>query len=163
MARPPGGGAGHLSQHRLPRRLAQEACMKTIGVLGGMGPQATMDFEARVHAVSQQLIPQRGNSGYPPMLVYFHRALPMRVDEHNTPLVPRQIDPRFLEAAKKLAASADFLVITSNATHQFLPEVEQVTGLKVLSMIDLVVNEVKRRTWKYVGVLGFGEPTINFT
>jgi len=30
--------------------------MKTIGVLGGLGPQATMDFEARLHAVSQQLI-----------------------------------------------------------------------------------------------------------
>ena len=31
--------------------------MKTIGVLGGLGPQATEDFEARVHAVAQRLIP----------------------------------------------------------------------------------------------------------
>ena len=30
--------------------------MKTIGVLGGLGPQATMDFEARVHRVAQRLI-----------------------------------------------------------------------------------------------------------
>ena len=40
--------------------------MKTIGVLGGIGPQATMDFEQRVHAVSQALIPQYANTGYPP-------------------------------------------------------------------------------------------------
>ena len=39
--------------------------MKTIGVLGGLGPQATMDFEERIHTVSQQLIAQHGNSGYP--------------------------------------------------------------------------------------------------
>ena len=35
--------------------------MKTIGVPGGLGPQATMDFEARVHAAAQRLIPQLAN------------------------------------------------------------------------------------------------------
>ena len=64
--------------------------MKTIGVLGGAGPQATMDFEARFHAVSQRLLPQRGNSGYPPMIVYYYRSLPMLVDEQNRPLEPRR-------------------------------------------------------------------------
>ena len=137
--------------------------MKTIAVLGGSGPQATMDFEARVHAVSQRLIPQRGNTGYPPMLVYYHRTLPMLVDDYNKPVEPRQVDPRLLEAAKKLGDSADFLVITSNATHQFQHELEQASGLKALSMIDLVVNEVKRRGWKSVGVLGFGEPAVYLT
>ncbi len=55
--------------------------MKTIGVLGGLGPQATMDFEARVHRAAQKLIPQLKNAGYPPMLVYYfarimHRSIP---------------------------------------------------------------------------------------
>jgi hypothetical protein len=44
--------------------------MKTIGVLGGLGPQATLDFEARVHAASQRLIAGHGNGGYPPMVGY---------------------------------------------------------------------------------------------
>ena len=35
--------------------------MKTIGVLGGLGPQATMDFKARLHAAAQRLIPQLAN------------------------------------------------------------------------------------------------------
>src|SRR5262245_30993925 len=43
-----------------------ETTMKTIGVLGGLGPQATMDFEARVHRVAQRLIPPDKNCGYPP-------------------------------------------------------------------------------------------------
>ena len=30
--------------------------MKTIGVLGGLGPQATKDFEARPHQVAHRLI-----------------------------------------------------------------------------------------------------------
>ena len=45
--------------------------MQTIGVLGGLGPQATMDFERRVHAVAQRLIAPHLNSGYPPMVVYY--------------------------------------------------------------------------------------------
>ena len=57
--------------------------MKTIGVLGGMGPQATMDFERRVHEVSQQLLPRSLNTGYPPMVVFYHCA-PPRPEEAST-------------------------------------------------------------------------------
>jgi len=31
--------------------------MKTIGVIGGMGPQATLDLEMRIHKVAQQVLP----------------------------------------------------------------------------------------------------------
>ena len=47
--------------------------MRTLGVLGGIGPQATIDFESRVHAVSQERIPQDLNRGYPPMVTVFLR------------------------------------------------------------------------------------------
>ena len=50
--------------------------MKTIGVLGGLGPQATMDFEARVHRVAQRLSRRSYNGGYPPMVVYYFRQPP---------------------------------------------------------------------------------------
>jgi aspartate/glutamate racemase len=33
--------------------LARRDTMKRMGVLGGISPQATMDFEARVHRISQ--------------------------------------------------------------------------------------------------------------
>ena len=133
--------------------------MKTIGVLGGFGPQATMDFEARVHAVSQQLIPQSGNTGYPPMVAYYHRFPPLVKDEQQK----SRPDLRLLESAKKLGTLADFLVITASAPHQAQAEIEAASGLKVLSMIDLTINEVRRRGWQYVGVLGMGEPTVYLT
>ena len=43
------------------------------GILGGMGPQATMDFEVRLHRVAQQLIPQHFGFGYPPIVVRYCR------------------------------------------------------------------------------------------
>ena len=134
--------------------------MKTIGVIGGLGPQATMDFEQRVHKVCQQITPGQGNMGYPPMVVYYHRFPPVFVNDDFTPVMPIQPDPRLFEAVKKLGSWADFIVITSNAPHLFQQQIEEATGLKVLSMIDLTLQEVQKRQSKKVGVIGMGEPRV---
>jgi aspartate racemase len=134
--------------------------MKTIGVLGGIGPQATMDFEQRIHRVSQRLIPQRFNSGYPPMIVWYLRHPPVLVTETGSPRLPMQPNPGLLEAARQLGTLADFLVIPCNSAHLLLAEIEQAAGKKVLSMIDATLADVRRREWKRVGVLGFGDPVV---
>lgn len=129
--------------------------MKTIGVLGGIGPQATMDFEQRLHQAAQQVIPRRGNSGYPPLVVYYHRRPPVLVDEAGNTLFPVQPDPQLLDGARKLGQLADFLVIASNGVHMLQPLIEEAAGRPVLSMIEATVAEVVRRGWRYVGVLSF--------
>ena len=134
--------------------------MKTIGVLGGIGPQATMDFEARVHAISQSLIPQFFNAGYPPMVVYYHRYPPFIVDEHGKPIPPPRPNPHLMDRLGALGQMVDFFVITSNAPHLFQDLIEQTTGRTVLSMIDLTLAEVQRRGWQRVGVPGFGDPKV---
>jgi aspartate racemase len=134
--------------------------MKTIGVLGGLGPQATMDFEARVHRVAQRFIPPSYHRGYLPMVIYYYRHAPVLLTEEGKPLPPYRPDPRLLEAAKRLGSLADFLVITSNTPHLFQAEIEQAAGCKVLSMIDTTLEEVRRRTWKRVGVLGLVDPVF---
>ena len=134
--------------------------MKTIGVLGGIGPQATMDFEQRVHRVSQRLIPQRLNTGYPPMIVLYVRHPPMLVSEMGRARMPMQPDPRLLESARRLGSLVDFLVIPCNSAHMLQTEIEQAAGRMVLSMIDATLDDVRRREWKHVGVLGFGDPVV---
>ncbi|HEX8598994.1 MAG TPA: aspartate/glutamate racemase family protein [Chloroflexia bacterium] len=134
--------------------------MKTIGVLGGLGPQATMDFEARVHAVSQRLIPPRANSGYPPMIVYYHRTAPIVVDEDGKPIVPIEMHPALREKLEAFGTLADFLVITANSPHVLKDIFEQVSGLKVLSIIDVTLEEARNRGWGKLGVLGLGEPRV---
>lgn len=138
----------------------KRAMMKTIGVLGGLGPQATMDFEARVHKSAQRLIPPRQNAGYPPMFVFYYRHPPVLLNEDFSPRFPVQPDPRLLEAAKRIGEAADFLVITSNGAHMIQEQIERAAGRKVLSMIEVTLEEIRRRKWKKVGVLGFGDPTV---
>jgi aspartate racemase len=73
---------------------------------------------------------------------------------------PLQPHPRLLRAAESLAGWADFLVITANAPHLFREAIERAFGGPLLSMIDLALDEVRRRGLVRVGVLGLGEPTV---
>ena len=43
------------------KRIARnnEQVMKTIGIIGGMGRQATIDLEVRIHKVAQQVLQQQ--------------------------------------------------------------------------------------------------------
>jgi aspartate racemase len=136
--------------------------MQTIGVIGGLGPQATMDFEQRVHRVAQRLNPEQPRQSYPPLVVYYHRRPPVVSDDGMMPTFPIRVDPLLLEAARRLGAWADFLVITSNGVHMFQPEIEQASGRKVVSMIDATVAEVKQRGLRRVGVLGLFEPRVYY-
>jgi aspartate racemase len=132
--------------------------MQRIGVLGGISAQATMDFEARVHRACQDMVPQDWNRGYPRMVVWYHRELPIRVDRDGRPIVPRQIDPGLLDAAAWLGQVADFLVIPCNSAHVGVRQIETAARCPVLSMIDVTLEEIARRRWRGVGVLGFGGP-----
>ena len=129
--------------------------MKRMGVLGGIGPQATIDFEARVHAVSQRLIPQQGNTGYPPMMVWYHRGFPVRRDEAGQPLAPFEAEPALLDAVRELGKWADFLAMPCNTAHNVRRELEAAAGCPILDMIGVTVADVARRRWTRVGVLGF--------
>jgi aspartate racemase len=134
--------------------------MKTIGVLGGLGPQATMAFEALVHRSAQRLLPQRANSGYPPMLVAYHRGPLLHLGADGIPQLPPRPDDGLLKAANLLGRSADFLVLASNGAHRFTGAIESAAGKPVLDLISLVLAEVGRRGWRNVGVLTFFDAGI---
>jgi aspartate racemase len=119
-----------------------------------------MDFEQRVHRVSQRLIPQQGGRGYPTMVVHYCRHAPVTFDASGAPRMPFEPDPRLLEAARRLGAICDFLVIPCNAAHNVREHVERAAEVRVLSMIDLVLADVQRRGWKKTGVLGMGDPVV---
>src|SRR5262245_16339412 len=128
--------------------------MKRMGVLGGMSAQATIDFEARVHRSAQRLIPQDWTRGYPPMVVWYHRGLPILRGADGRPVEPRQVDPALVDVAARLGALVDFLVVPCNAAHVGLAQIHEAAGCPVLSMIDVAVGEVVRRKCRRIGVLG---------
>ncbi len=134
--------------------------MRTIGVLGGIGPQATMDFEARVHVVSQRLIPQRLNQGYPPMVTVYLRQPPVLFEPDGRPREPLEIEPSVLDTSRRLGQWADLIVSPCNTVHQFLDEVRDAAGCEMISIVDVTVAELRRREPERVGLLGLGIPQV---
>lgn len=140
--------------NNLPIKTIQSK-MKTIGILGGFGPQATMEIEQQLHKFSQELIPQDHNSGYPDVIVSYQRHAPFVLDDQYMPVLPIQADPRLLESAKKMGQMVDFIIIPSNGVHTVEKEIEQAAGKPVLSMIDVTMDEAVKKQWMKIGVLGY--------
>ncbi len=141
------------------RRRTEDA-VKTIGVLGGIGPQATMQFEERLHREAQALALGRANESYPPLVVWYHRGPPMVADDQGEPIEPIRPAAELLDGARWLGQVADFVVITSNGAHVLAPWVEEAAGRPVLSMVELVAEEAVRRGWRRVGVPALFAPHV---
>src|SRR3989344_4303540 len=111
--------------------------MKTIGVIGGMGPQATMDFEARIHRISQKLIPQFVNRGYPPIVVYYVSEAPMVLNSDGSTPEKLEPAPQLLDAAKKVA----IIAADDTLKHRIYPEPHKRKGISNIT----ITKEPSRR------------------
>jgi len=130
--------------------------MKTIGVLAGLAaPQATLDFESAVHRISTKLIPSHFTTGYPPMIVIHFREVPFKMEDGSF-VFPVEPNPNLLATAKTLGEHCDFWVMVANAPHIFRESLKKASGKKFLSMIDVTVEEIRKRRLKKVGIIAIG-------
>jgi len=108
---------------------------RTVGVLGGMGPDATVDFMAKVIAAT----PAREDQDHVRMLVDHNPGVPNR----QQALLHGGEDPGPVMAAMARgleAAGADFLVIPCNTAHAFSDAIVAAVGIPLVSIIDLTVD-----------------------
>lgn len=130
--------------------------IKTIGVLAGLAaPQATRDFDKAVHDYSLELIPRRFTTGYPPMVVIYFREVPFKM-ENGEFVFPVEPNPNLLATTKQLGEQCDFWVMVANAPHIFKESLGKASGKQFLSMVDVTVEEIKRRHLKKVGIIAIG-------
>ena len=108
---------------------------RVAGVLGGMGPDATVDFMAKVIA----LTPAGKDQDHVRMLVDHNPGIPNR----QAALLQGGEDPGPMLAAMAAgleAAGADFLVIPCNTAHAFSDAITAAVGIPLVSIIDLTVD-----------------------
>ncbi len=108
--------------------------MKTVGVLGGMGPKATMYFSNLVIDNTKAIKDQDHIN----MLIYNHASIPDRTDyllgKSNESPVPYLIhDAQLLEKA-----GCDFLVLTCNTSHFAYDDIQKSISIPLLNMPEEV-------------------------
>jgi len=108
---------------------------KTVGVLGGMGPDATVDFMAKVIAAT----PAEKDQDHLRMLVDNNPHVPNR----QAALLRGGEDPGPVLAAMARgleAAGADFLVMPCNTAHAFRDAIVEAVDIPLVSIIDVTVE-----------------------
>ena len=111
---------------------------KVVGVIGGMGPEATVDLMMRVNRAT----PAEDDIDHIRMVVDNNPKVPSRIKAiiEGTGESPA---PCMAEMARKLADSgADFLVIPCNTAHYYYDEVRRAVDIPVMNMIDVTIETV---------------------
>lgn len=124
---------------------------KTVGIIGGMGPEATVDLMSKVI----NLTPAKDDADHIRMIVDNNPKIPSRIKAliEKTGESP---GPAMVAIALSLEAyGADFIVIPCNTAHHYYNEVAQAVTVPVLNMLELVVNNVrlKHPQLRKVGIL----------
>jgi aspartate racemase len=111
---------------------------KTVGILGGMGPEATIDLMRRV----VEATPARDDIDHIRMLVDNNPKVPSRIAAliDGTGESPA---PHIIEMARGLERQgADFLVIACNTAHHYHADVAAAVNVPVLNVVELAVSHI---------------------
>jgi aspartate racemase len=113
---------------------------KAVGVLGGMGPAATLDFFARVLAQTNASRDQ----DHIRLIIDCNPSVPDR----NAAIagIGPSPAPALQEMARGLArAGADLLVMPCNAAHAFETDIRAATDLPFIGIIDATSQTLRRK------------------
>jgi aspartate racemase len=117
----------------------------TLGVLGGMGPAATLDFLQKLQAYT----PAESDQDHIRVLVDINPKVPDR----NAP--GSLAGPVLAEMAGALrGAGAEVLAIACNTAHAYAGLIERASGLPLIDMIETGAAAAARSGAMRVGVLG---------
>lgn len=124
--------------------------MYKLGVIGGMGPLATVSFYERV--VLNTLA--KCDNEHIDMVVLSHASMPDR-----TKCIIENKGGEFLEVIKKdfkilEDIGVEAVAIPCNTSHYFFDEFKKFTGLRIINMIEETILEVKRRGIEKIAVFG---------
>jgi len=112
---------------------------KIVGILGGMGPEATVDFMAKVIA----LTPADRDQDHVRMLVDHNPNVPNR----QAAILGDGEDPGralALMAQGLQEAGADFLVIPCNTAYAFQDAITTATTIPLVSIIDVTIEAISQ-------------------
>lgn len=113
---------------------------KVIGILGGMGPEATLSLFEKIIANT----PATRDQDHLRVIIDSNAKIPDRtpaiLGQGETPV------PAIIESGRTLErAGADFIVIPCVSAHFFLDELSGQLTLPILSLFDAVAEELERQ------------------
>jgi aspartate racemase len=124
--------------------------MKTIGMIGGMSWESSVEY----YRLTNQAVRQH--------LGGVHSAKSVMVSVDFGEIEALQVSGRWDEAARMMVQAAlqverggaDFLIICTNTMHRMANEVSQAISIPLLHIADTTAEQVRQRGFQRVGLLG---------
>jgi aspartate racemase len=113
---------------------------KVLGIIGGMGPQATVDLFQKII----DLTPAKNDQEHLHIIIDNCPQIP---DRSAFVLGQSNKDPKphlVLSALKLKNAGADFLIMPCNSAHIFLPYIKERVDISFISIVEACVEELRR-------------------
>ena len=124
--------------------------MKTLGIIGGLGPESTLDYYQRIIALFRE---RTGDRHYPEFVVVsvdLRKGLDF-MDANDLSGMANYL----LEGIHKLArAGADFGIISANTPHIVFDEVAPKSPIPLVSIVEATCAAAKARELKRLALFG---------
>jgi aspartate racemase len=116
--------------------MSEKTKRKTLGILGGMGPESTVLFFQRI----VELTPASSDQDHIPIIIYNQPQIPDRtkaiLDQGESPLPALLAGIDFLQKS-----GVNFICIPCNTAHHYYGEMLEIATVPIVSLIDTVVQQ----------------------
>ncbi len=124
--------------------------MKTIGLIGGMSWESTVEY---YKIINETVKLRLGGFHSAKCLMYSVDFEKIEILQHENKW--DELTDIMIDIAKKLkGAGADFIVICTNTMHKMARDIEEKAQIKVLHIAEAAGKEIINRKIKKVGLLG---------
>jgi aspartate racemase len=124
--------------------------MRTVGLVGGLGPESTIDYYRRILAIWQHEEP----SSAPSIIIHsldVTRGIELVRSDHAG------LTSYLLSSLERLSrAGCDFAVLAANTPHIVFDDLAARSPLPLLSIVEVCAEEARDRKLSRVGLLGTG-------
>jgi aspartate racemase len=124
--------------------------MKTLGMIGGVGPESTIDYYNRIITLYRE---QKPDGSYPSFLINSINLEKGRamVEANDWPGLTKYLVE---EIQKLVKAGADFGLIAANTPHIVFDEVARESTIPLISIVEATCAAAKARGLKKLGLFG---------
>ncbi|MEK9177573.1 MAG: amino acid racemase [Patescibacteria group bacterium] len=125
--------------------------MKTVGIIGGLGPETTSEFYLDIVFSCQK----KDKTARPPIIIS-SVPLPYQIEEDAIARnfgIERCLPFLTKEAGRLEKAGVDFIVMPCNSLHIFIQEIRDAVSIPVLSIVEETIKFLKRENMHKVGIV----------
>ncbi len=124
--------------------------MKTLGVIGGVGPESTIDYYKNIIALYRE----RQRDGSYPQFVINSIDLKKGIDFINANNLAAMAEFLLNEIEKLPRAGADFGIIAANTPHIVFGDIAPKSPIPLISIVEATCDYAKERKMKRLALFG---------